>query len=339
MIYFIYGDDTFRSSEYLQYLINHYQKGGPFYFSFDFADSFASPLDLSDLKEKFNSQNLFFKTRLIVLKNLIAHTSSEFQKDFLQLLEKEQAATSKSLMLIIYEGEDEQEDEKDEIILTATKQKKKPAWPWLQNKAKLIKEFHLLDNKQLVLWVKNLFLQFHLEASPEVIKLLAESLGPETGTLFYAVKKLSLISKRYITKQDLENNIVLPFNNNIFEFLDFLAARQMPQAFICLMQNILEDDSPQHMLQLLKMIIYEFRNLLMIKEAKAKNFVELQKQTQIKAYPLKKLLPLSKVFSLKELKSIYQVLCLYDEKIKRGSVTPALALQLLLLDMQRVFNY
>jgi len=45
MIYLIYGPDSFRSNQYLNYLKDFYHNKNPFYFSFDFADKFETALE------------------------------------------------------------------------------------------------------------------------------------------------------------------------------------------------------------------------------------------------------------------------------------------------------
>jgi len=152
------------------------------------------------------------------------------------------------------------------------------------------------------------------------------------------LKKLSLIQKRVIDRKILEENVWLPFNTDIFSFLDTLAERKISSAFNFLMKEIQQDNSPFHLLYLLKMIIFEFRNLLMIKEVKAKSFLEIQKKTKIHPYTLSKIYPLAKGFSLDELKKIYQKLFLCDERIKRGLMESELALQMLLLDIKQILE-
>jgi len=321
MIYFIYGEDTFLSEEYLNYLINHYRKNELFYFSFDFTDTFLPSLDISELKEKLNSQNLFSSTRLIILKNLIKATTPEFQAEFLKIVSENKIDLSKSIMLVIYENEVREQSK---------------TFQWLKKKAKLTKDFPYLKGQKLSQWINETAQQFHLQLDSGARSLILELFGSDTGLIFFTLKKISLSQKTLITKQELEDNAWLPFNNNVFEFLDNLAARKIPLAFHCLLTNIEEDNSPKNILRLLGLIIYEFRNILMVKESKARTLSELQKQTKIKPYPLRKIMPLVKAFSSDELKKIYQKLLLCDERMKRNLMDSELALQILLLDINRI---
>jgi len=323
MIYLIHGQDNFRSEEYLNSLINFYQKDNPFYFSFDFSDKFLPTLEISEIKEILSSRNLFSDTKLIVFKNLLNNTPINFQKEILKSVFENKIDKAKSTMLIIYEN---------------NKVKEGTLLKWLKDKVKSTKEYPLLKKRELNQWVDEEAKKLGVKLNKEAQDILMNSFESDTGLIYYALKKLSLIQKGVIDRKILEENVWLPFNTNIFSFLDTLAERKIASAFNFLMKEIKQDNSQFHLLYLLKMIIFEFRNLLVIKEVKAKSFLEIQKKTKIHPYTLSKIYPLAKGFSLDELKKIYQKLFLCDERIKRGLMESELALQMLLLDINQILE-
>ena len=323
MIYLIHGQDNFRSEEYLNSLINFYQKDNPFYFSFDFSDKFLPTLEISEIKEMLSSRNLFSDTKLIVFKNLLNNTPINFQKEILKSVFENKIDKAKSTMLIIYEN---------------NKVKEGTLLKWLKDKVKSTKEYPLLKKRELNQWVDEEAKKLGVKLNKEAQDILMNSFESDTGLIYYALKKLSLIQKGVIDRKILEENVWLPFNTNIFSFLDTLAERKIASAFNFLMKEIKQDNSQFHLLYLLKMIIFEFRNLLVIKEVKAKSFLEIQKKTKIHPYTLSKIYPLAKGFSLDELKKIYQKLFLCDERIKRGLMESELALQMLLLDINQILE-
>lgn len=323
MIYFIHGQDNFRSEEYLNSLINFYQKDNPFYFSFDFSDKFLPSLEISEIKEMLGGRNLFSDTKLIVFKNLLNNTPINFQKEILKSIFESKIDKAKSTMLIIYEN---------------NKVKEGTLLKWLKHKVKSTKEYPLLKKRELNQWVDEEAKKLGIKLDKEAQDILMNSFESDTGLIYYALKKLSLIQRGVIDRKILEENVWLPFNTNIFSFLDTLAERKIASAFNFLMKEIKQDNSQFHLLYLLKMIIFEFRNLLVIKEVKAKSFLEIQKKTKIHPYTLSKIYPLAKGFSLDELKKIYQKLFLCDERIKRGLMESELALQMLLLDINQILT-
>lgn len=324
MIYFIYGLDNFRSGEHLNSLVQFYKQGNPFYFSFDFSDEALPHMEVSEIAEILGSRNLFSNTRVIVLKNLLNSTSDNFQKDLLKILAADKIDGSKSAMLIIYEN-----DKIKEAAVTK----------WLKGKSQTVKEFSLLKKNKLSQWVNDEAQKLKIKLDKEAKDILVDSFESATGVIYHTLKKLSLIPEKVIDKKTLEENIWLPFNSDIFKFLDLLAAKKIPAAFNFLIREMQKDDSQFHLLYLLKMIVFEFRNILIIKEAKAKSFSEVQKKTKIHPYTLSKIAPLAQEFSLSQLKQIYRKLLLCDNHIKRGTVGAELGLQMLLLDFQQVLAH
>jgi len=324
MIYLIHGQDNFRSEEYLNSMINFYQKDNPFYFSFDFSDKFLPSLEVSEIKEILGGRNLFSDTKLIVFKNLLNNVPNNFQKEILKIIFENKIDKAKSIMLIIYEN---------------NKVKEGTLLKWLKSKTKSAKEYHLLKKKELNQWVDGEDKKLGIKLNKEAKDILMNSFESDTGLIYYALKKLSLIQKGAIDRKILEENVRLPFNTNVFSFLDTLAERNIASAFNFFIKEIKQDNSQFHLLYLLKMIIFEFRNLLMIKEVEVKSLAEIQKKTKIHPYTLSKIYPLVKGFSLNELKKIYQKLFLCDERIKRGLMESELALQMLLLDMKQILTH
>jgi DNA polymerase-3 subunit delta len=304
-------------------LINFYQKDNPFYFSFDFSDKFLPSLEISEIKEILSSRNLFSATSLVVFKNLLNSVTTNFQKEILKIVFENKIDQAKSTMLILYEN---------------SKVKEGTLLKWLKHKVKSTKEYPLLKKRELNQWIDEEAKKSGLKLNREAKDLLMNSFESDIGLIYYALKKLSLIQKGIIDRKILEENIWLPFNTNIFSFLDTLAERKIAAAFNFLMKEIEQDNSPFHLLYLLKMIIFEFRNLLMIKEVKAKSLAEIQKKTKIHPYTLRKIYPLVKGFSLDELTKIYQKLFLCDERMKRGLMDAELALQMLLLDIKQILE-
>jgi len=323
MIYLIYGSDNFRSEQYLDSVIDFYKEGDPFYFSFDFSDKFLPSLEIPEIKEILSSQNLFSDTKLIVFKNLLNNAPTEFQKEIFKSVFENKIDKAKSTMLIIYEN---------------NKVKEGTLLKWLKKKVKSTKEYPLLKKRELNQWVDEEAKKLGMKLDKEAQDILMNSFESDTGLIYYALRKLSLIQKGTIDKKILEENIWLPFNTNIFSFLDTLAERKIASAFNFLMKEIKQDNSQFHLLYLLKMIIFEFRNLLMIKGVKAKSLAEIQKKTKIHPYTLSKIYPLAKGFSLDELKQIYRKLFLCDERMKRGLMESELALQILLLDFKQILT-
>jgi len=321
MIYLIYGEDNFRSEQKLNYLINFYKSKEPFYASFDFEDKFNLALDINGIKELLTSRTLFATTKLIVFKNFLANNSQMLKKDFFKLLNQAQIAKSKSVMLIIYEAKD--------INHSAVLQ-------WFKKNARHLEEFSLLKGRKLEAWINEEARKLGLKLTKESLEIMVAGFGNDSGAIYHALKKLSLLKSPLIDKKTLEDNVWLPFSTNIFNFLDNLALGNFPLAFKLLIQEIKYDDSANNLLHILSMIAFEFRSLILIKESHSSSLNDIRRKTNLSSYTLTKIYPLSKKFTSEELKKIYARLSLCDERMKKGLLEPKAALELLLLDIKQI---
>lgn len=322
MLYFIFGKDNFRSQRYFFEVRDFYckprannkvlakQKKGITFFSYDFSDKSSAPADISILENIFKSNTLFAGNRLVAIKNLFKNTNTQFQKDLLNILKTRKADEAKDIMIIFYEND---------AVPNNSLQK------WLKQKAKGVKEFPLLKKKELEQWMVKEEQRIGLRLTPEARQIILMSFPSDSGSIYYSLKKLSLIKKGLLNRQLVEENLFLPFNSNIFSFLDSLIEGKTKRACWLLETLVAQGVHP---LYILKMIIFQFRNLLIIKTSQTR-------PTSIHPYVLQKLYPLAKIIPLKTLKSIYQRLLYYDKRIKEGSIDGQMSLEMFLVDFSK----
>lgn len=307
MLYFIYGKDSFRSGRYFLKVKDFYQSKNPAIFYCDFADKAIAPPDISVIEEALKSKTLFSGSRLMILKNVLQNTGIQFRNDLLDILKKYQVDKVKDLMIIFYENDE---------VLTSSLQK------WLREKAQGVKEFPLLKKNELANWTIKEEQKLGIKLSSEARETILLSFSSDTGSIYHSLKKLSLIKKGFLDKELVEANLFLPMSSTIFIFLDYLAKGDSKQA-LWLLEILL--DQGLHPLYILKMIVFEFRNLLMIKNASAK-------PSTMHPFVFRKLLPLSKMLSEEILRAAYLNLLDYDKRIKEGSIDGKIGLEMFLVD-------
>jgi DNA polymerase III delta subunit len=307
MLYFIYGKDSFRSGRYFLKVKDFYQSKTPAIFYCDFTDKAIAPPDISVIEEALKSKTLFSGSRLMILKNVLQNTGIQFRNDLLDILKKYQVDKVKDLMIIFYENDE---------VLTSSLQK------WLREKAQGVKEFPLLKKNELVNWTIKEEQKLGIKLSSEARETILLSFSSDTGSIYHSLKKLSLIKKGFLDKELVEANLFLPMSSTIFIFLDYLAKGDSKQA-LWLLEILL--DQGLHPLYILKMIVFEFRNLLMIKNASAK-------PSTMHPFVFRKLLPLSKMLSEEILRAAYLNLLDYDKRIKEGSIDGKIGLEMFLVD-------
>jgi DNA polymerase III delta subunit len=315
VLYFIYGEDNFLSYNYLLKVIDFYKRKKPAFFSFDFSDKFSPAPDTKNLEEILKANNLFCGSKLIVIKNFIAETSSELQKVFLKILDRQNIDKAKDTMVVFYENQ---------------KVKNIFSKKWLTKKAKGVKEFNFLDKQALEQWIKKEEGKMGIKLAPDARQALMESFPFDSGSIYNILKKLSLIDKKGVYDRDfLEENVFLPAQNDIFEFLDSLAAKKAARAYWLLEKLIAQGHHP---LYILKMIVFEIRNIIIVKEILEKKVGGSKSVSHFNPYVFKKLAVLAKEFKKESLKKIYFFLMKYDRRIKDGSIKSELALEMLLVD-------
>ncbi len=326
MLYFIFGEDNFRSQEYFFEVRDFYykpkannkvlakqgsyqDKGAPF-FSCDFSDKLSAPFDISALEDIFKSNTLFSGSKLVAIKNLFKNTNIEFQKELLAVLKNRKIDEAKDIMVIFYENNS---------IRSNSLRK------WLEQKAKGVKEFSLLKKKGLESWIMEEEQKMGLKLTAEGRQIILISFPSDTGSIHYSLEKLALIKKGLISKELIEENLFLPLSSDIFSFLDNLVQGNTKKAFWFLETLI---NQGAHPLYILKMIIFQFRNLLIIKSLQIR-------PPSMHPYVFQKLHPLAKAISLETLKSVFKRLLYYDRRIKRGIVNGQVALEMFLVDFSK----
>jgi len=310
MLYFIFGEDNFRSHKYFFEVRDFYKDKGASFFSCDFSDKLSVSLDIPALEDIFKSNTLFSGSKLVAIKNLFKNTNIEFRKELLAVLKNRKIDEAKDIMVIFYENN---------TVRSSSLRK------WLEEKAKGVKEFSLLKKKGLERWVIEEEQKMGLKLTPEGRQSILISFPSDTGSIYYSLEKLALIKKGLISKELIEENLFLPLNSNIFSFLDNLVEGNMKRAFWFLETLV---NQGIHPLYILKMIIFQFRNLLIIKSLQAK-------PPSMHPYVFQKLHPLAKIIPLETLKSIFQRLLYYDRKIKRGVIDGQVALEMFLVDFSK----
>lgn len=326
MLYFIFGEDNFRSQEYFFEVRDFYykpkannkvlakqgsyqDKGAPF-FSCDFSDKLSTSFDISALEDIFKSNTLFSGSKLVAIKNLFKNTNIEFQKELLAVLKNRKIDEAKDIMVIFYENN---------AVRSNSLRK------WLEQRAKGVKEFSLLKKKGLESWMMEEEQKMGLKLTTEGRQIILISFPSDTGSIYYSLEKLALIKKGLISKELIEENLFLPLSSDIFSFLDNLVQGNTKKAFWFLETLI---NQGAHPLYILKMIIFQFRNLLIIKSLQVK-------PPSMHPYVFQKLHPLAKAISLETLKAVFQRLLYYDKRIKRGIIDGQVALEMFLVDFSK----
>ena len=310
MIIFIYGQDTYRSRQKLQEIIDHYKKihqSGLNLKLFDEQD-----FQFQDLMQELQSIPMFQEKKLLILKNTFQN--SEFKT---RLLENSQRLVGSEDIIIFYEEKEVLQND--------------PLLKFLAKNAK-IQEFELLEGQKLKNWAKNEFEKYQTKIDPPALAKLINYIGNDLWRFSNEIKKLVAFKKtpasakasagtEKIEIKDIELLVRAKIETEIFKTIDAIASRDKKRALSLIHQHLEKGDSP---LYLLAMINFQFRNILMVKDSR---------NPKLHPYIIKKSSWQAKKFTKEELKKIYHKLFEIDLAVKTGRLEPKTALDLLITEI------
>ncbi len=315
MIILLYGKDIYRTNRKISDIIKEYKKRNKSGLNLVFLNSENSLKDLFDQEKQIG---MFEEKRLIVAKDMLSVTNlkTELLKNRRKIIETDD-------VILFYE---EREIKKTDAVLSfLLKEEKK------DKKRVTCQEFAPLPKGKLFLWIKGEFKKNNTVVDKEVIEELATLGGNNLFLIKNEIDKLSLYKKE-IKKEDLNLLVKREKSVNIFNTIDKIAQKDVEKAVFSIYDHLQKGDNP---LYLLSMIIFQFRNLIIIRELLEKGFTynEIRGKLSFHPYLFQKSYRQAQKFSYNELKKIYSNLFEIDLKSKTGQIDPVLGLHLFLFNV------
>ncbi|MGD0576808.1 MAG: DNA polymerase III subunit delta [Candidatus Staskawiczbacteria bacterium] len=311
MIYFLYGEDSYRSKRKLEEIIEGYKKVHKSGLNLIYIN--AKEKDFADFYSNFKIASMFVEKKLIVLKNVFEN--AKFQEEFL-----EDIKSLENLKDIVVVYEDCTADQRTKFFKA------------LQKYAKC-QEFEYLTPLNLKKWINVEFEKNKVKINPDALDLLAEFVRTDLWQMANEINKLSNYKRgNVIKKEDVELLVKPNIQNDIFKTIEALAGKNKKQALNLLHKHLDEGEVP---LYLISMITYQFRNLLIIKELIEKRvpYQAIAKKSGLHPFVVQKTFYACNQFSLAELKKIYRKIFQADSDIKTGKIEAETALDLLVAEI------
>lgn len=302
MIYFLYGPDSYRSKEKLNEIVSGYKKVHSSGLNLVY---FSADKSYEDFMNIFKISGMFAEKKLVVLKNLFGN--KKFQESLLENIKSLESAKD---IIIIFE--EDKVDERLKIFKELKKQVK-------------CQEFELQDGVNLKKWLSVELTKNNSKMEPMAEDLLLNFVGNDLWQLHNEVMKLSSFKiNKVITAEDVKLLVRPKIDNDIFRTIEALASKNKKLALDLIQKHIENGDHP---LYLLSMIAYQFRNLLILKEA------GYAKKTGLHPFVVQKTMPLCAKFSMEDLKKIYWKIFEMDADIKIGKIEPELVIDMLVTEI------
>jgi len=312
MLILIFGKDTYRGWQKLKEIVGDFEQENNISLSLDSLEN--DTFTIEDLKNELRHGSMFEKKKIVVLRNGFSKTN--FKEGFMKEI-KGLSGYKDALMVFYEEGE---------ASINADFLK-------LLKKYGDVYKFDFLKDSDLKEWVKKELSLLGARVNPDALALLINSTGGDLWRLSAEIKKLVAykVSEKNIEKKDVELLVRPNVNAVIFKTIDAIAAGDKKIALDLIYRHLEKGDSP---LYLFSMIIFQFRNLLVVKELEERSFEEKVKILKpMRPFVVRKSSWLAGRFSLKQLQDIYLKIFKMDLAIKKGKIKPETALELLVADI------
>ncbi len=336
MIFFLYGEDSYRSAqkskELKEKFIKEVDKSGLNLTSLD-----GEKLDMEKLNQTISTSPFLADRRMIIIKNLISKNKDKnIQKEIVDLLKNLEKRSSSA------KATADKKDDKDNIIIfweSGVGSKKKFGKPALAGvltkylfslKDVHKQDFELLNVYNLEEWIRSEVVKRGGKTEREAVKYLAILVGNNLWQVSNEINKLLAYKKdEEILTDDIGLLVKGKFDDNIFNLIDALSNKNDKLTVKLLADQL---DSGVSESYILSMLIRQFRIFLQIKEliegnGGLSNF-QVASELNIHSFTAQKALAQVRNFNLAELKRIYSQLLELDIQIKTGYTRPEVALDL-----------
>ncbi len=319
MIIFLYGEDSFRSSQKLAELKNKFlqsDKIGAGLSIFDFGGKNESARKLLDVLEM---PNLLSPKRLAIVKRIVGSPEAEEILKFLEKNKKNILEDNDLIAVFWEEGIPKKSDKLGKFLDANSKKQNFEKMQGLKLSQWAVKRIKELDEKAGI-------------TRPALEKLVAYT-GGNMHVLDKEIQKLvNYKNGGLIKEEDAELLVKADIDANIFNTIDALANRNKKTALKFFHQHLENGDDPFY---IFSMFVYQFRNLVKVADLKDSGMDENQigKVSKLHPFVVKKSLGQIRNFSLEKLKETYKKLLKIDTEVKTGKIDIKLALDKFIVEL------
>ncbi|MDD4122758.1 MAG: hypothetical protein PHO23_00545 [Candidatus Pacebacteria bacterium] len=303
MIKIIHGKNTIVSKMYLDKVRD------------SFKDKKISEIDIEDnrgwnlLSNELRIEGLFGGNDLIIVKNFFSGEEAEIsKKDICELLK----------------------DYRSDVCFMEYKELKKTDLSFFK-KIDNVQEkkndlFDLKKNKrEIVSFLNKYAMSKGYTIDRQVVDGLIDGYK-EIGAILCEIDKLGTYDP-CISMESFNKLSIIPFESDLFKFIETIALKNKKESYYLLEK---EKNKGTVFDLIFAMIVYQFRNLIIVKEAEIKG----TGNPGLSGFVFNKLRYAAKNMSVKELKKYYFQLFKYDKLVKRGEMKSIYAMECFIKDIR-----
>lgn len=323
VIYLLHGNDEFAIQTFLKENLIP-KMGGGADATMDITTLDGKTDRLEAIQGEVQTIPFLSKRRMVIINNPLALTKSKDKlKEFLTDIPETTA-------LVLIEG-----------VLAPKKKGKDPQPHWLVEWAQMnsdrcwMKTFTLPTGQAMTNWILEQTSEIGGNMELPAAQLLASLIDEDPRLAkMEIIKLLTYVDfARPVTEEDVVELVSDVRQGDIFEMVDAIGYGDGKKAMFML-RRLLEDSDA---LPLFGMIVRQFRLLIQVRELvdenPAQDHFAIAKSIGSHPYPIQKLMPQVKLFTLEQLKRIFHQLSEVDQAIKTGKLEDKLALDLLVASL------
>jgi DNA polymerase-3 subunit delta len=317
-IYLLYGNDEFAIRSFLNERLKA-KMGESGDTTMDITSLDGREKTLEALRAETHTVPFLSKRRMVVLYNPRSLAKGKVQAKFKELL----ASVPESTALVLID--DELLDDQHWLIRWCREHSDQA---WLQL-------FSLPSGGAMTHWILDQAREMGGEFENPAAQLLASYIDEDPRLAKSEINKLLLYvnHSRPVTEEDVRNLVADVRQGDVFEMVDAIGYGEGEKAFAMLRLLLEEGDA----LPLFGMVVRQFRLLIQVRELldqdPSQDHYQMAKIIGVHPYPIKKIIPQAKLFTLPQLKTIYHQLSEVDQAIKTGQLESELALDLLIASL------
>jgi DNA polymerase-3 subunit delta len=312
MIIFIYGEDTFRSRQYLREQVEKFKASrDPQGYNTVFLD--AKTVPGSKILEEVLTTPFLAEKRMVVVNNILSLSDKEFVAILAQrIAEKKIPETN---VVIFWQGEG------------AGKTKEIKNLQELLLQEKYVQKFEPLSGASLAKFIQKEFANRGVEIDDTTLQKLIQETNADLWALNSLVNQLSAYKPNgKIAPSDIEMFVSGRSEQNVFNLMEAIFSGNKRLAFSLL------ENSDEDFFKLVGLLLWQLRILLEMRdfidrEDNSQSEV-LSKKLGLHPFVVKKNLALVKKYSLEDFKNFYNRLLDIDIKIKTGFAKPEILVDL-----------
>ncbi len=306
MIFFLYGDDTFRSRAKKRELVEGFKgKRDPTGMNVVVLD--AQKDKEERIFEELVAAPFLAEKRMLLIENLLTNKKTKLQKSFLELLEAKRIPETTTLILWeegkIFKGDAGK-------LFEILKQEK------------YAQEFSSLTGRELSKWIVGELSARSATIDPLALEFIVTNACDDSWYIHSLLDQLiAYASGEPITIDHVKVFLKETVDDNIFNLIDALVSKNSnsKKVFAMIAEQYRKGEDAQF---IFAMIMRQFKILLQLSDMYERGIRErdeiFARQLGLHPFVVKKSLSLSQKYSFEDLKSIYRELLEIDSKTKTG---------------------